>query len=549
MTLLELAQETGKPPHRPSGRGGRWYWPAVALLLLLHGSLIWVTRTPAITPNANDDAQYLLLSRSIQSLHYRDQHVLGKPVHSQYPPAYPVMLAVWTSVTGRSLDGALLLSLVLALLGLLLLADLARRLAGPVPGLALLAALAVNPWLIGFAGRTVSEQPYLTMSVATLWAMIALPEGRWRTILAGGLAILTGLTRTVGVSMVAAVGLVWLFQKHYRRVLVWGGLAALLVGGWILWTVVAPDQFADRSYAAATGRILDRPGAQITAQLVNRSRRMVSTYLFQSIPTSLQVPTVPGTVIDNIGIVAVIVLLLAAGLWSLRRHPVFLSYLLSYAVVLWAWPFKLTRFMVPLAPVLLLVMVVGLTALARRWGSRAIAVAAVLLCAPLAARGIAVEYPRVEHALGCPRARATDSPVCFNEGQLSFFAAARYAAAHIPRDAAVLTIKEATFSYYSGRQVYHPNLALKQARGDLAGFLQRRNIRYIFVSPQVGGARVVPFVDAFCGQVRLVQRWPGRAFLYHFPADTAAATGSPACVTLDSLARNPERERHAPEDP
>ena len=71
----------------------RWHLVVVAGLLLAHASLAWFNRTLTVG-SLHDEGAYIMLARSLRSFQYRDVYLLGAPVHAQYPPGFPAMLAL-----------------------------------------------------------------------------------------------------------------------------------------------------------------------------------------------------------------------------------------------------------------------------------------------------------------------------------------------------------------------------------------------------------------------------------------------------------------------
>ena len=113
----------------------------------------------------NDDATYLLLARSLRQFSYRDIHIFGAPVHSQYPPAYPALLALTGGGLGLDLTWPSLTSVALSTIALALIFDLARRVMPIGFALVLLTLLAINAPLLSYAGAVRSEIPYATFSI------------------------------------------------------------------------------------------------------------------------------------------------------------------------------------------------------------------------------------------------------------------------------------------------------------------------------------------------------------------------------------------------
>lgn len=540
--------ESDSPPRHTGSRLdprllNRLCWAAVATLLLTHAVLVWQSRIPAVTPSSNDDALYLLLGRSLRSFHYVDLHVLGSPVHAQYPPVYPALIGMATAIFGEQLDVVLGLTLLCSLVSLVLLYDLGRRLASPLVGLLVLAPIAVNSHLVIFTGRIAAEMPYVAFSFAALWVLVAWPAARRTLLWAGILAILAGLTRSVGVTMVGAVFLLWAFQRRFQAAAVFAVAAFLLVGGWLYWTAVAPNQFTERSYAAvATKTARHLPGR--LGLLVIRSEKFVKVYVSKSFAAGLEVPTLAGSSIDNAAWVLAFVLLGGLGLWYIRkRAPILPVYLICYFALLLVYPYKLTRFFMPVAPLLLLAMFLGLYALGRRWKPQVALLLMVLISAGIMTQSIPRSLNLVKHLEHCDRSQARVSNECFASDRLAFFEAARVANATLPRNAVVLTIKEATFFYWTGLKVYHPDLAEEKGGKDVAGYLDRMGIHYVMINAFVGGAAISRQLISECQRIEVLGTWePRTALLKIHPVGTALTPSQQSCAQMEQWSQSTKAE-------
>jgi hypothetical protein len=512
----------------------RLCWAAAITLLVTHATLAWLGRIPAVTPAANDDALYLLLARSLSSFHYVDQHVIGSPGHAQYPPAYPASIALAGMFFGASLNVAQAVTVFFSTLALLLVFDMARRLVGPVVAVFVLAPLVFNKTLLIYAGRIATEPPYLAFSMATLWVLTCLPESRKQYFLAGALAILAAFTRSIGVSLVAAVIVLWLLQRKFRPALVLAAVSGLTVGGWLYWTTVAPNQFTERSYAAvatSTAQHFSGPLGLVMTRTVNFGK----VYLAKSIAAGLGVPTIGGSTVDNGLWLGLFLAFGIVGFWAMRkRGPAIPLYFMAYCGVLLLYPYKMTRFIMPVEPLVLLATMAGIVIVFRRWGPRPGLLLAFLLSAAITVN-IAPQSVRMATSLrNCDRGQATVSSTCFAADRLAFFQAARFAQEHLPEGAAVLTIKEATFFYYTGHRVLHPDLAMQRGKKDVLGFIRSKGIEYVLVTPFVGGAEIVRSLIPTCNRVELVRDFGERTILLRIH-DSMREVERNACSNLNNI--------------
>src|SRR6185436_3869563 len=216
----------------------RLLWTAVGLLLGLHAVLAWIGRMPGVL-TGEDEAIYLLLARQLRHFTYKDVFLTGQPMHAMYPPGYPALLALWGFLVGQRFDELLLLSLACSVAALLLVFLMVRQLWSSTVALLVLAALAVNPFLVDRAGTLASEAPYMLLTMVALWC--ALRGDRRNLILAGAAAVAAALTRSIGLTAVAALAAHWLWGRRYAAA--GAGVAAALVGaGWVVWSFTAPDK-------------------------------------------------------------------------------------------------------------------------------------------------------------------------------------------------------------------------------------------------------------------------------------------------------------------
>ena len=107
------------PPAAAPGyfRTSAGQWTIAAIFLAGFVVLAWLQRVPSLT-TANDDATYVLLARSLRDGGFNSIHLVGAPIHTKYPPVFPVLLAA--------------VSLALAVLAALLLAGLPLVASGDV---------------------------------------------------------------------------------------------------------------------------------------------------------------------------------------------------------------------------------------------------------------------------------------------------------------------------------------------------------------------------------------------------------------------------------
>jgi hypothetical protein len=360
---------------------------------------------------------------------------------------------------------------------------------------------AVNPFLIQNAGRIMSEAPFTALVMLTVWAALRFddhPRGGWA---AGGAAIAAALTRSAGLPLVAALGLLWLVRRRFARVITFGLIATATCGVWTAWTVVAPNA-AERGLYVADAVAGGHEQRSLPAAVAQRLTTNAKEYATQFLPAELPLPSVSGTVVDNVvgfAIVATCLTIGFAGLWK-RWRAAALS-LALYAVLLVGWAWAIDRFLDPVLPLLLLTLLAGALALSERltpsaWAVPIIVALAVGLAAVAADRTLAGAQQR------CDRRDPTHSLGCVSQAEVEFFDASRYAALNTPRNAIVVTSKARPFYYYSNRRTVSSAAVALLAPAPLVARMHERSADYLlltslgFLAPAVH-QRVVDACESF----------------------------------------------------
>jgi Dolichyl-phosphate-mannose-protein mannosyltransferase len=203
-------------------RRAKWY----AIAVIVAWFAIGVSPTWLPTP---DSALYLMLGRSVSQGH---GYALDGHPHAYVPPGYPYLLA---ALDRTGLGSMLCLNIAMGLIGLvsvwvsyLLVCELASR---PV---ALLVAclLGFNSLLHVMSALQLSDMPFTLLVLAGLYGLVRGLRGeRWALEL-GTLAILASCwVRLAGVAFAAACAVGLLFERRMTsRLRVGANIAALVVG-------------------------------------------------------------------------------------------------------------------------------------------------------------------------------------------------------------------------------------------------------------------------------------------------------------------------------
>ena len=227
--------------------------------------------------------------------------------------------------------------------------------------------LSLSPGMGHWAGRLMSEPLFTFLVMLSLWALRGHPERTARFVFSSAMAIIAALVRTAGVAGLIGLFGYWLWRRQWARAAILAMLSAITVGTWIGWTVLAPGEAGPRSYVDQfiqnTAPTATRKSASTApsrwapavAKVGGRVVRTANEFLTRTIPSTLSVPTVPGTVIDNVGWAVIVVLALSVGTAALGRAWLPAAvYLVAYGAMLMVWPFVPPRFLIPVIPLLML---------------------------------------------------------------------------------------------------------------------------------------------------------------------------------------------------
>jgi len=513
-------------------RWRRWGQIVSAIAVLWYAVIAWLIRVPVVATR-NDDAVYLGLADALKHLTYRDAYIVGAPFHSMYPPGYPAFLALLDVLPGDRLSVLHGANILLVIIAMVAVADVVRTRWSPVLGLAIILVCATNIELALAAGVVMAEPLYLALSAGALWASVQPTRGLSRAM-TGLLAIGTALVRSVGLTMVVATGLHWLFQRQWRAVAGFGLAALGSVGLWLAWTVFAPDLPAGQSYIADAVQPSDGHEVGVFGQVGVRLRDNFSFYVPRAMPHTLGVPTIPGTPIDNVFWILTLVMLITVGLAGMvRRWPLAVWYVAVYCVLIAVWPWTNSRFLVPLIPILITAIVVALQALGLRFAVRRQGLIIGLFAAVLVLTGGIRQVRAVADFAPCRVEAPFVAPGCFNVEQRAYLAGAHYTADALPPDAVVAAAKSAAFGYHAGRKVYPLWRLPLRSPNTLLDHLVGAGVEYLFLGRQLPIERdVALLLQQVCQDMVLEHTFPPNTYLFRFAPEASPADSRIACDAI-----------------
>jgi len=455
----------------------------LVLSLLVLGSVF----TPAPHPGG-DNAGYLALAYSlVEGMGYRELWDPLTPLHTKYPPVFPLLLAgliAAGATTWTAFKLFVLLSTASAVFFVFSWAS-ARRSAVTAAGIAILTLLSAG-WLD--ASRWILSEPvFLLFTFLALWAVergeaqgeqaIAkegrespggIPLGgamaRWLAadgwyLVAGGAALLAYLTRSAGLPLVLALLCVLALRRAYRA----GALIAIpftLLSGW--WFLRARGGSGDGAYQSEFWMVNPYEpelGAIGWMDLPFRVGKNLWIYLSDVLPA--QWWSGSGEVVSLIVGLILVGAALCGCVLQIRSRRVGAAelFLLLYAGIILLWPsvWSGERFLIPLLPILLLLAGEGLWGMGARLGRGRpllLAAAFLLLTVPALPGWLAMSAAGSE----CRRLASSGDPIrCHSAGFQEYRSAAIWAGANLPEGAIVLNRKPRIFYLFDGpRGVVYP---------------------------------------------------------------------------------------------
>ncbi len=503
----------------------------VGILLFLHAGLAWRGRQ-AYIETGQDDAWYLLLGRALRQFRYVDLFAVGEPTHQLYPPVFPSMLAVVSAVVGENLDALIVISVLMSTAAIAVGYFAARRLLGGALAVAVVAALVFNPRLLQSAGSITSEPLFMLLTVTSLFLLMDQESAR-RRFASGGLAIAAALTRSIGIALLAGVALHWLLRRCRRSASLLALASIITVGLWFGWTAVAPDQFVGKSYVADAESIR-APSYPLPIVIAGRAILNAAFYLARAMPAGLAVPTIQGTIADNLVIVVLLIVGLAAGLLAcMQRWRSAALSLIAYAAILLIWPWRVERFLDPLLPLLLPVLLLGIVTVSNRLGPRWAHGLASGFALALAVNGFSASVDAVQAAERCQRDQAMPPDPCLTPDQISYFSALRYIRHEVPEQAVVGATKAAPLYYYTGRRTPAVGALLRQSSESFLPFLTETRTAFVLLGRlnETEATRLLPLVTGNCNRLELEAEFAPSTFLFRVP-DPGARPTNRACEAV-----------------
>jgi hypothetical protein len=500
----------------------RWGWAVAAGLAAAAVAMMLMPR--ALVGVFYDDGIYTALARSLAEGHgYRLLYLPGAPAAVHYPPLYPAFLAALWRLWPAFPDNVILFRVANAvLLGLFaggLAAFLSRRRAlPPAAAAAVVAVGATAVPLLSVVTVLFAEPLFLVLAVGAWWLADEAREAAGRRALllaagAGAVAGLAGLTRSIGVAVVAGAVLSLALGRRRRAALVAAMAALVFLVPWAVWTAVhrgAVETVLAAGYGTYADLLRQAGSRWLNPDAVWDVLRPLGYVAFATVwPAWHWLPGLPALAVLVIGAVALV-----------RRAPALGWSMGFYAVIVLLWPYAPDRFLWAVLPMLLVALALGgvgvwRAALVyqdwRRWALRALAVAGTV---PVVAGFGGYQYVGLSKRWPTSTQRGISA---------SFEQILPWVRSATPDSAVLAGEDEALLWLYSGRRAVPSYLWHLQGRRDvsfgpdsLRAYFDRAGVGYVVVTgPRSDAATTLDEVRGlFPGYLHPVMSWPGMMIAY-----------------------------------
>ena len=430
----------------------RAHWKLVlAATVLLHIVVAYLALFPA-PHTGGDNAAYRALARSLLERHeYREIYDPLAPIHTQYPPGFPLILALASIVGINTWFKIKLLIIAFSATAVAFSYLYIRRHGRPelATGVALLIALA--PGVIEQSHWELSDTPFWAVTMIAVWAWQRLPnEMRGRFAIAVLATTFAYFTRSAGLPLIIAA-FAWLgLHKRWKQLAVF---AAVILPLAFLWWLRARQQggvdyvgqfWFVNPYDPSLGHI---GVTDLFARMKDNSVRYITRHL-------------PILLFGREGFLPLSILILGLGVagWAVRikklmRAGVGEMFLPLYIGLILVWPavWAGERFLMPALPFILFYAgdaLVRAMRLISRDAARPIPAAVAALLVIIAIPSLAGQ---IEVGKACTASyKEGDEYACLPESFKDFYRMAALAPRVLPEGSAVLSRKERSFFIVGG---------------------------------------------------------------------------------------------------
>jgi hypothetical protein len=315
-----------------------------------------------------DNAVYIILAESIAGgKGYRNVHLPEEPPHTQYPPGFPLLLALPILIFGSNI---IILKCTVLLMGVgsvFFMYRIGECLIKEKINIIMPFYLSI-PLLIEFNHWILSEVPFLCFSLGAVYFFIkARAHKEYFYYISFIFATYSVFIRAAGISLIIAMLLFLLLKKQYKYMLILLLIFLVVFVPWQIRNMKIPHEggyleqlLAKRPYWMESGRVGFR-------DLIIRGWNNFVFYAALGLPLTLLAPIASPWILGILGLIFMI--LIIVGVLERRKHfSIIELYLPLGLLILLVWPevWSNERFLLPLLPIFVIYIFFGLFWLERR---------------------------------------------------------------------------------------------------------------------------------------------------------------------------------------
>ena len=329
-----------------------------------------------------DNAIYIILGEAIADGDgYKNMHAPAESFHSQYPPIFPLLIAITHWITpGTIVDYKILVTLFYV--ASVLACYWAFSPQSKLIGFLLAIILALNFEIVSFGHWVMSEIPSMFFAIMTVGFLQRITKNNYKPVVIAGLFCAIGLlTRSALIFLVPSGLLFLIINKQWKESVVFGISS---IGPLLFWGII--KKFYGVSAGGYGAKIFQinpyRPELGM-ASLGDLVQRLVDNFLLysNSIIPSMTFPTIfnanalaairngQGAIVFTILAILITIILVAGIINGIRKkNSLIVSITVCGCGILLIWPSVWTtqRFVIPMLPFLLLIGTYGFSLL-KNW--------------------------------------------------------------------------------------------------------------------------------------------------------------------------------------
>ena len=417
-----------------------------------------------------DNAVYITLAESI--LRFGDGYSLiftpGEPKpYTLYPFGYPLLLAPFSALFGCNPIVFKLLSLGFAVGSVALFYLLIMPLIGPLPGVALTLAIALNPELIPYSHWILSEMPFLFFSLLSLILFLKSENkepkkpGRWFWLALTSIAF-TAHIRSIGLMLAGAGFGYYVIHRKGKKLAYFTLGMALLFSPWMIRNHLAHDyNVSYMNKFLLKDNYFPEKGTIGITELVSRIEYNIKVYSSKHSARMIlgsREKDVSGLALKAISVTVSLLVILGLVKNLILRAGILELYVFLYLGVVLIWPERWAdvRFLIPAMPLLFMYLIDGTSfviGLVPLKPLRNATIAASAMAFLVALIGVGTLIRNIPENLGMlSRYLKGDYYAGYQEPWPQFFEAADWARVNTPKASTFTVRKPSLFWLSSGRK-------------------------------------------------------------------------------------------------